>query len=164
MADTETQEAPRTLSLPVLAKQIKELQAQIDSFSTSTLPTDTTDIQSQLEDLRLRLAALGARNAPADVVLNNAARSLEKIEAEKRSGGKYRWLIEKPWYASRARKGQEGKVPAHEFWSDATTEKGVLEDFKRRAGVQHDTSDRRGEPFRAVKVDPELVKEPPTLH
>lgn len=135
-----------------IAQDIEEIRAELNKLTGQSQAEELADIREKVQHLQLQLAALDARNATADIVLNNAQKVLDRLEEERRKGGKYKWLIENHYF-----KDRQGKPASHVIYSDATEPRGALDDFRRRSRVQHDQSDKRGDPFKAIKIDPALT-------
>lgn len=153
MADEQVETGKRPTPAQV-QREIEELKAELTKIASTIGTSSADDLRDKMRQMELQLAAIDARTATADVVLDNARRVLERLEAERKRFGKYEWEIENHRFKSR------NKVPAkHRFYSDATTEKGAVDDFKRRSRVQIEGTD----PFKAVKVDPALLEAPTSL-
>lgn len=154
MAEQEQESGTKRPTPAQVQRELDDLKEQVAKLSSQLTTSTDEDLRDDLRQVKLQLAAIDARTATADIVLDNARRVLERLEADKQRGGKYKWEIENHRFKSR------NKEPAkHVFYSDATTEKAALDDFKRRSRVQIDGTD----PFKAVKIDPALLEAPTSL-
>jgi hypothetical protein len=160
----ETVEQVETGKRPTPAqvqREIDELKAQLSAIAAQvggSTDLGLDELRAKVDQMTLQLAAMDARRMTADIVLNNAQKVLDRLEAEKQRYGKYKWLGENHYFKSR-----DGKPATWEFYSDAKTERDAIEDFKRRNRVQYDSTDKRGDPFKAVKIDPALLEAPKSL-
>lgn len=154
MAEQEQESGTKRPTPAQVQRELDDLKAELSQLASRLSASSDGDLRDKMRQMELQLAALDARTATADIVLDNARRVLERLEADKQRFGKYEWEIENHRFKSR------NKEPArHRFYSDATTEKAALDDFKRRSRVQVEGSD----PFKAVKIDPALLEAPTSL-
>jgi chromosome segregation ATPase len=153
MESVDTGVATKKPSPSEMAAEIREVRDEVAKLAAqlSAPQAEGPDLHEQVRILQLQLAALDARNSTAEMIIGNAAKVLERLEEEKKKGGKYKWQIENHQFKTPATKNNPGKPSVHVIWSNATTEKEALEDFKRRSRVQHDPANK--DPFRAVMVE-----------
>jgi vacuolar-type H+-ATPase subunit I/STV1 len=127
-----------------------ELKQDVQQLSTQVLDM-SEEFKSLTERLRiteLELAAARSQGAPADQILASAKQVLDRLENERKRGGKYKWKIQNTHF-----KNRRGEPAEHVFYSNEQTERGAIDDFKRRTGAQWDQTDRRGgDPFKAVAM------------
>lgn len=154
MAEQEQVETGKRPTPAQVQRELDELKAELAKIASKLSTSSDEDLREKVRQMDLQLAAIDARTATADIVLDNARRVLERLKVEKQRFGKYEWKIENHRFKSRKKEPAE-----HTFYSDATTEKAAVEDFKRRSRVQVEGSD----PFKAVKIDPALLEAPTSL-
>ena len=169
MAKTSETVAPAGAASETAAIQaeLEQLRQQVAALSQSQPQAVSADagLATKVADLQIRLAALGAKLSPADVEIRHAQEILDRIEGQRKRGGKYRWFILNRKYSTEAKGAQAARQAGHYIYSDATTPDAAEDDFRRRTGVQHDPQDKLGRegPFRAIIVDPQLLGPPTSL-
>lgn len=153
MESVDTGTAVKKPSPSEMAAEIREVREEVNKLAAqlASPQAEGTDLREQVRILQLQLAALDARNATAEMITGNAQKVIDRLEAEKKKGGKYKWAIENHKFKTPATKNNPGKPAVHVIWSNATTEREALEDFRRRSRVQHDATDK--DPFRAVMLE-----------
>lgn len=160
--DTPTADQAAAAGQPDYAADIKQLMREVASLrkaadeSSATnqqlleVSSENQELKDQLRSLTLEMRALRAQTMTSDEMIRNANEVLLRLEAERQRYGNNAWLIQNHYYKNRS-----GDPVSHRFYSNAETPAEAVADFKRRTGVQFDATDKRGDPFKAVRLEPD---------
>lgn len=153
-ADESQQRHPTIKSL---MKEVEELRERFNSSGggdTVAISRQLLEIQEENVDLKERvrkqemeLKAIRVQAMNSEERLQHAQTILARLERERAHGGANKWRILNARFKDRS-----GKPASHVIYSDATSATEAVQDFKRRAGVQWDSTEG-SDPFSAELVE-----------